>query len=75
MLNDSILLGGIMTHRFKDVSPQFDDTCFIAWNAEVTGDVSLGREVSIWHGASVRGDLAPITIDSGSNVQDNAVLQ
>ena len=45
---------------------------FIAPNAAVTGDVELGRGASVWYGASVRGDIAPIRIGDGSNIQDNA---
>jgi carbonic anhydrase/acetyltransferase-like protein (isoleucine patch superfamily) len=38
------------------------------------GDVRLGEDVSIWFGAVLRGDLAPVTVGKGSNVQDNSVL-
>jgi len=47
---------------------------FIAENATVLGDVSLGREVSIWFGAVIRADKDQIRIGDRSNVQDNAVL-
>lgn len=53
---------------------QNDDVAFIAPNATVIGDVSLGKDVSIWYGASVRGDMAPIHIGDGSNVQENATI-
>jgi len=48
-----------------------------AWVAEtaiVTGDVDLGAEVSIWYGASVRGDEAKIRIGARTNLQDNCVV-
>jgi carbonic anhydrase/acetyltransferase-like protein (isoleucine patch superfamily) len=48
--------------------------CFIADTARVVGDVRLGADVNIWYGAVVRGDVAPIVIGDGSNVQDNAVI-
>jgi carbonic anhydrase/acetyltransferase-like protein (isoleucine patch superfamily) len=51
-----------------------DDTVFIASTAAVIGDVRLGRDASVWYGASVRADLAPIIIGEASNVQDNASL-
>lgn len=47
---------------------------FIADTARVLGNVELGDEVSIWYGASIRGDADLITIGSRSNVQDNAVI-
>ncbi|RAP51799.1 MAG: gamma carbonic anhydrase family protein [Methanosphaera sp. rholeuAM270] len=42
--------------------------------AKVVGDVTLNDNVSIWYNAVVRGDEAPISIDEGSNVQDNCVI-
>jgi len=47
---------------------------YLAFNAVVTADVTLGDGVSLWPGAVVRGDVAPVTIGAGSNVQDNAVV-
>ena len=47
---------------------------FIADTARVVGEVSLGADVSVWYGAVVRGDVAPIVIGNGTNVQDNAVV-
>ena len=46
----------------------------LAFNAVVTADVTLGDGVSLWPGAVVRGDVAPVVIGAGSNVQDNAVV-
>ena len=47
---------------------------WIAPNATVLGNVRLGRDVSIWFGAVVRGDNDRIEIGEGTNVQDGAVL-
>jgi carbonic anhydrase/acetyltransferase-like protein (isoleucine patch superfamily) len=47
---------------------------FIAKNATVLGEVSMGEEVSIWFGAVIRADKDTIRIGDRSNVQDNAVL-
>lgn len=47
---------------------------YIAPGAVVTGDVSLGKDVSIWHGAVLRGDMGAISIGDRSNIQDNCVL-
>lgn len=47
---------------------------FIAPNATVVGDVILENNVSIWHGAVLRGDGGPIRVGEGSNIQDNCVL-
>ena len=47
---------------------------YIAPNATVTGDVTLGENVNIWYGAVLRGDSGSITVGEGTNIQDNAVL-
>ena len=35
---------------------------WLAENAAITGDVTLGDDVSVWFAASIRGDDAPVTI-------------
>ena len=47
---------------------------WVAENAMVTGDVDLAADVSIWYGASVRGDEAKIRIGARTNIQDNCVI-
>lgn len=47
---------------------------YVANTAVVVGDVTLGENVSIWHGAVLRGDSGAITVGDNSNVQDNCVL-
>ncbi len=47
---------------------------FIADTAKIIGDVRLGDRVSIWFGAVLRADLAPIMIGDMTNVQDNVVI-
>jgi carbonic anhydrase/acetyltransferase-like protein (isoleucine patch superfamily) len=50
------------------------DGAFLAHNATVTGDVRLGAESSVWFGAVVRGDVAPVTIGRRVNIQDGAIV-
>lgn len=47
---------------------------FIAGNASVLGEVSLGHNVSIWYQAIIRGDSDRITIGSRTNIQDGVIL-
>jgi carbonic anhydrase/acetyltransferase-like protein (isoleucine patch superfamily) len=47
---------------------------YIAHNATVTAEVTLSRDASIWFGAVVRGDVAPVTIGERVNIQDGAVV-
>ena len=47
---------------------------YIADTARVRGEVELGKDVNIWYGVSIRGDVAKVVIGEGTNVQDNAVI-
>jgi carbonic anhydrase/acetyltransferase-like protein (isoleucine patch superfamily) len=47
---------------------------WVAPTATVIGDVWLGPQSSAWFGAVLRGDVEPLTIGRGTNIQDNAVL-
>ena len=51
-----------------------DNDYYIAPGAQVIGSVRLGREVSVWFNAVLRGDNDWIIIGDGSNVQDGTVI-
>lgn len=57
-----------------DKHPKWGDNCFIAPNATIVGDVSLGNNCSVWFNAVIRGDVNTITIGNDSNIQDGAVI-
>lgn len=54
--------------------PDFSQAAFVANNATVIGQVTLGAGASVWYGAIVRGDVERIQIGAGTNIQDGAVL-
>ena len=54
--------------------PQIAPDAYLAPNATIIGDVTIGSEASIWFGAVLRGDDEAIVIGARSNVQDNAVV-
>ncbi|MBL7766942.1 MAG: gamma carbonic anhydrase family protein [Chitinophagaceae bacterium] len=58
----------------KGVHPQIPDSCFLAPNATVVGDVLMGEECSIWFNAVVRGDVNSIRMGNKVNVQDGACI-
>lgn len=51
-----------------------DKSVFIAEGARVIGDVTLGKNSSVWFNAVLRGDDDRIEVGEGSNIQDNCVL-
>ncbi len=63
-----------MISKFQDKEPDIGQDAFIAENASVIGDVTIGEKSSVWFGAVLRADIAKIRIGRRSNVQDNAVV-
>lgn len=59
---------------YKSVTPKLGKDVFIAPNASVIGDVTLGDGASVWFGAVVRGDFQQIRIGRRTNIQDNATI-
>ena len=50
------------------------DSCFVADNATIVGDVVMGDNCSIWFNAVLRGDVHEIRMGCEVNIQDGAVL-
>ena len=54
--------------------PRVAESAYIADSAVICGDVSIAEDCIVLFNASIRADLAPITVGKGSNIQDNCVL-
>jgi carbonic anhydrase/acetyltransferase-like protein (isoleucine patch superfamily) len=54
--------------------PQFGNNVFIAPNATIVGDVTMGDDCSIWFNTVVRGDVNYIRIGNKVNIQDGACI-
>lgn len=63
-----------MIMEYQGRRPQVSPEAFVAENASLIGDVQVEKDSSIWFGAVLRGDQAPITVGEGTSIQDNAVL-
>lgn len=63
-----------MLYDYKKIRPQIGPTSFVAPSADIIGDVVIGEDCSIWYGVVIRGDMAPIRIGHGSNVQDLSMV-
>jgi carbonic anhydrase/acetyltransferase-like protein (isoleucine patch superfamily) len=59
---------------FQGKTPKIGQGVFIAPTAYVIGDVIIGDNVTIFFGSVLRGDINPIIIGSGTNIQENALL-
>lgn len=58
----------------KGKFPQIPDDCYIAENATIVGEVTMGNECSVWFNAVIRGDVHYIKMGNKVNVQDGAVI-
>ena len=63
-----------MIIELGEKKPRIGRNVFIAPTAVIVGDVEIQDGVSIWYGAVLRGDKAPILIGENSNVQDNSTV-
>jgi carbonic anhydrase/acetyltransferase-like protein (isoleucine patch superfamily) len=55
-------------------TPQIGENTFLAETATIIGDVTMGKDCSIWYNAVIRGDVHYIKMGDKVNVQDNAML-
>lgn len=53
--------------------PNLDSSVFVAEGAKVIGEVTVGKDSTIWYNAVLRGDLAPIMIGDRCNIQDGVI--
>ncbi|WP_166962905.1 gamma carbonic anhydrase family protein [Yeosuana marina] len=56
------------------ITPKIPDDCYIAENATIVGDVSMGNQCSVWFNAVIRGDVHHIKMGNKVNVQDGAII-
>ena len=55
-------------------TPDVSRALWVAPNATLVGDVTLGPRSSVFYGAVLRGDIARIVVGEGTNIQDNCVV-
>lgn len=58
----------------KGKHPQIPEDCFVAENATIVGEVTMGNKCSVWFNAVIRGDVHYIKMGDKVNVQDGAVI-
>jgi carbonic anhydrase/acetyltransferase-like protein (isoleucine patch superfamily) len=63
-----------MIIAYAGKTPQIGRNVFIAPNATLIGDVTIGDNASVWYGTVLRGDMEPITIGENTNIQDNCTV-
>lgn len=61
-------------YQIGDRAPRIPQSAYVAPEATVIGDVTLGERASVWPGVVIRGDSESIRIGDDSNIQDGTVL-
>ena len=55
-------------------APSWGNNCYLAENAVLAGDVTIGDDCSVWFGAVLRADVDAIRMGFRVNVQDCACI-
>lgn len=55
--------------------PKLLSSDWVAPNATIIGDVELDEGSSVWHGVTIRGDTAKISIGKNTIIQDRTQLK
>ncbi|MDO5615749.1 MAG: gamma carbonic anhydrase family protein [Cruoricaptor ignavus] len=56
------------------IMPKIGEDTFLAETATIIGDVTMGKQCSVWYNAVIRGDVNYIKMGNKVNVQDNVML-
>jgi len=63
-----------MIVSLRGVTPQIDESVFVAETAAVIGKARVGAGSSVWYGAVIRGDGGEIVVGERTSIQDNVTL-
>jgi carbonic anhydrase/acetyltransferase-like protein (isoleucine patch superfamily) len=63
-----------MIKNYNGHKPEIHQTCYVAQTALVLGKVKLAKDVSIWPGCVLRGDVEDIIIKEATNLQDGTII-
>jgi carbonic anhydrase/acetyltransferase-like protein (isoleucine patch superfamily) len=55
-------------------TPEIPNSCWLAENSTIVGDVKMGEDCSIWFNTVIRGDVNSISLGNNVNIQDGSVL-
>ena len=60
--------------KFKKFQPEIDELTYVAPSADIIGNVRIGKKSSVWHQATIRGDLNSVVIGEYVSVQEGTVI-
>ena len=59
---------------YEELSPNIDDSVFLASGVKIIGNVNIGKNSSIWYNTVIRGDVNYVKIGEMTNIQDCSML-
>lgn len=65
-----------MSKYLNDLKRQvkLGEQVFVAENATLIGDITLGDRVSVWYGAILRADMDKVVVGESTNIQDGVIF-
>ncbi len=61
-------------YALGDLEPKIHETAFVHPQATIIGDVTIGAYSSVWPGAVLRADFAPIIVGERTSIQDGSIV-
>jgi len=59
---------------YEGLSPNINESVFLAPGVKIIGDVNIGKYSSIWYNSVLRGDIEHINIGEMTNIQDSSMI-
>jgi len=59
---------------YNDIHPKVHESVFVAPGAYLIGDITIGKNSTVWFNAVLRGDENTITIGEKCSIQDNSTI-
>ncbi len=63
-----------MIKSYQTILPKIHPSSILFEGSIVIGDVTIKEKVGIWYNSVIRGDMAPIVIEEGTNIQDGTII-
>jgi carbonic anhydrase/acetyltransferase-like protein (isoleucine patch superfamily) len=63
-----------MIISFRGETPKIGEKCYISKSVDIIGDVTIGKDSSIWFGSVIRGDVHSIKIGERTSIQDLSMV-
>jgi carbonic anhydrase/acetyltransferase-like protein (isoleucine patch superfamily) len=63
-----------MIRKFRGFSPVVSPSAYVDPASNVIGMVTIGARSSVWPGATLRGDIEPITVGDETSIQEGSVV-